>query len=152
MHRRCLTRYFLPVLLFSVGCGGDDPTGPYSGDGTTGTAAREIKAQPSFSTDINEILQRRGCSAGSCHGASGGQAGLMLTTNAGANYGMLVNVQATSENFLRVEAGNAGNSYMVIKLEGRQSTGGRMPLGGSPLDNIDLTNIKNWINNGAPQN
>ena len=32
------------------------------------------------------------------------------------------------------------------------TVGGRMPLNGTALDNIDLTNIKNWINNGAPNN
>ena len=37
-------------------------------------------------------------------------------------------------------------------LEGRQSVGLQMPRGGTPLDNIDLTNIRNWINNGAPNN
>ena len=41
---------------------------------------------------------------------------------------------------------------MVINLEERQVEGGRMPLDLSALDNIDLTNIKNWINNGAPDN
>ena len=29
------------------------------------------------------------------------------------------------------------------------SVGRQMPQGAPPLDNIDLTNIVNWINNGA---
>jgi hypothetical protein len=37
----------------------------------------------------------------------------------------------------------------VIKLEGRQTVGGRMPQTGSPLDSIDLTNVRNWISQGA---
>ena len=65
---------------------------------------------------------------------------------------MLVDVDAASENFKRVLPNDANNSYIVIKLEGRQTVGSRMPLSQSPLDNIDLTNIKNWINNGAPNN
>ena len=52
----------------------------------------------------------------------------------------------------RAIPGDAANSYLVIKLEGTQSVGSRMPIGGSALDNIDLTNIKNWINNGAENN
>lgn len=127
-----------------------------NGDGGTGLDGdddqREIEANPSFASDINEIFQRRGCSAGSCHGAAGGQAGLELTSSASANYDELVDVPATSEDFLRVQPGNAPDSYLVIKLEGRQAVGGRMPLNAAPLDNIDLTNIRNWIDNGAPNN
>ena len=41
-----------------------------------GPTGRVILESPSFSTDINEILQRRGCSASSCHGAEpSGRAG-----------------------------------------------------------------------------
>jgi|TARA_B100001167_G_scaffold127020_1_gene79375 hypothetical protein len=49
---------------------------------------------------------------------------------------------------------DAQNSYLVKKLENRQGSGNgnRMPIGGSALDNVDLTNIKNWINTGAPNN
>ncbi len=143
----------LTVALLAVGCGGSDPTGPDpDGGGDPGTSTRVIKTAPSFATDINEIFQRNGCSGSGCHGAAGGQAGLMLTASATANYPMLVDAQATSESFLRVAKGDAAASYLVIKLEGNQLVGQRMPRGGTPLDNIDITNIKNWINNGAPQN
>jgi hypothetical protein len=113
---------------------------------------RVILAAPSFATDINEIIQRRGCSASSCHGGPGGKAGLQFSSDAAANYLQLVNVQATSENFLRVAPSDPDNSYIVIKVEGRQLVGQRMPRGQSALDNIDLTNIRNWIGNGAPNN
>lgn len=132
------------VAALTLAACGDGPMGP---DGE-----RQILAQPSFSTDINEIFQRRGCSSGSCHGAPGGRAGLELTASAAANYAMLVDVDATSESFKRVLPGDATNSYLVIKIEGRQTEGGQMPLGGTPLDDIDQTNIRNWINNGAPNN
>ncbi len=55
-------------------------------------------------------------------------------------------------NEVRVIAGDAQNSYLVKKLEGRQTVGARMPLNGAPLDNIDLTNIRNWIDQGAQNN
>jgi hypothetical protein len=135
----------LALALFAAACGGDDPT-------SLSPPQREIKAQPSFANDINEIFQRRGCSSGACHGAAGGQAGLVLSAGASANYAMLVNVQATSENFLRVAPSDADNSYLVIKLEGRQTVGQRMPRGAAPLDDIDMTNIRKWIDNGAPRN
>ncbi len=137
------TALALPLLA----CDGDGGTGlDEEGD------AREIVENPSFSTHINEIFQRRGCTASNCHGAAGGQGDLQLTGSASANYAALVGVQASAEDFLRVEPGNATDSYLVIKLEGRQSVGSQMPLTGAPLDNIDLTNIKNWINTGAPNN
>lgn len=141
--------FAMALTLPLLACNGDGGTG-LDGDGDGD--GREIEPNPSFSADINEIFQRRGCTASNCHGASGGQADLELTASASANYAELVGVQATSEDFLRVQPGNATDSYLVIKLEGRQSVGAQMPLTGGPLDNIDLTNIKNWINNGAPNN
>ena len=71
----------------------------------------------------------------------------------GAAFANLVNVASFGEpNFQRVTPSDAQNSYIVIKLEGRQAVGARMPLNGTVLDNIDLTNIRNWISTGAPNN
>ncbi len=139
------------IALALVACGGeggmgldeDEDTG--GGDGNT----REIVADPSYANVIQEIFNRKGCAASSCHGASQ-QAGLDLRT--GNSYGNLVNVTSTQSTAARVTPGNADDSYLIIKVEGRQSVGARMPLNGSPLDNIDLTNLKNWINTGAKNN
>lgn len=111
---------------------------------------REILANPSFSANINEIIQRRDCASSGCHASDAGN--MTLTADAAANYAAWVNVQADAEDFLRVEPGNPDDSYVVIKVEGRQTVGQRMPRGASPLDNIDLTNLRNWISNGAPNN
>lgn len=150
MNLRRLKLFPLLVGFLATGCGGDSPADP--GGGGPGGTPRVILANPSFATNINEIFQRNGCSAGSCHGAAGGQMGLMLTSSASANYGMLVGVAAQSEVFDRVAAGDPVNSYLMIKLEGRQTVGGRMPLNGVPLDGIDMSNLTNWITNGAPNN
>ena len=123
-------------------CGGDSITEP--------VAEREILANPSFVTDINPIFQARGCASGACHGSGAG--GLTLTSSASVNYGRLVGVQAAGEPFQLVAAGDAENSYLVIKIEGRQTSGTRMPRGGNPLDAVDRGNIRNWIDNGAPNN
>ena len=142
----------LLALLFIAGCGGDSATAPDAGgnDGPEDPPdSRTIKENPSFSGDIQPIFDSNGCSASSCHGVAE-QAGLDLRS--GSSYGELVNVPATSESFDRVEPGDAQNSYLVIKIEGRQSVGSRMPQSGSPLDSIDVTNIRNWINRGAEQN
>jgi hypothetical protein len=139
-------------LVLAVACG--DSSSPTSSSSPmtstpTGTNSPTVKDNPSFATDIQPIFERNGCTNGACHGAAI-SAGLDLRS--GASYRNLVNVQATSEPIARVIPGNADGSYLIIKLEGRQTVGSRMPLGGRALDTTDLTNIKNWINRGAGNN
>ena len=136
-----------PTMAACGGDGGSNPTGPGNQDNPTDT--REIKADPSYASDIQEVFNRAGCATSGCHGNA--QAG-GLDLRSSASYAQLVNVQSQGEDFLRVVPGDSQNSYLVIKIEGRQSFGSQMPLGGSALDNIDQTNIRNWINQGAKQN
>lgn len=140
---KALRTITLIAAVASVGACGESTTAP-----TEDT--REILTDPSFAVNINEIIQRRGCSASACHGNAAG--GMTLTASAAANYAAWVDVPALAESFLRVEPGNADDSYVIIKVEGRQSVGQQMPRNAAPLDNIDLTNLRNWINNGAPNN
>jgi hypothetical protein len=152
MHRSILFPFaFASAVTLSACGGGDGGTGldDDGGNGGSGGTTREIVADPSFSGVVQEIFNRKGCAAGSCHGSSA-QAGLVLTT--GSSYGNLVGVQATQAAVSRVIPGNANDSYLVVKVEGRQTFGEKMPIGGSALDNIDLSNLKNWINQGAKNN
>ena len=151
-----ILRSFISVValgLFLTACGGSaSPTVPGISDDNddgTGGDTRSIKADPSFSQDVFEIFTRRGCTASSCHG--GGAGGLTMTSASGA-FTNLVGVASTGTGEVRVIVSDAVNSYLVKKLEGTAAVGSRMPLGGSPLDNIDLTNVKNWINQGAKNN
>ena len=106
---------------------------------------------PSFSLVVNEIFVRRGCTASGCHGRGAG--GMNLSATPATSYSSLVNVQSVGEPaFKRVLPNDATNSYLVIKLEGRQASGGRMPLGAAPLNAADMANIRNWINAGAQNN
>jgi hypothetical protein len=138
------------ALALLAGCG-DSGTGPDPdpGGGNGNGDTRQIVADPSFGTVVQEIFNRKGCASGSCHG-TGASAGLDLRT--GNSYAQLVNVTATQSAVARVIPGNADGSYLIIKVEGRQTVGQQMPIGGSALDNIDLTNLKNWINQGAKNN
>ncbi|MFQ5536844.1 MAG: hypothetical protein ACE5GJ_05265 [Gemmatimonadota bacterium] len=146
----------LTAALYLGACGGGDgsPTAPGNdsggtdGTGGTGGETRSIKEDPSFKQDVFEIFTRKGCTASSCHG--GGAGGLTMTSSSGA-YAALVGV-ASSTGETYVIPNDASNSYLVKKLEGRQSSGSRMPLGGTPLDSIDMGNVKNWINKGAKNN
>jgi len=152
---KILHRVLSPVLICVVlaACSASDsPTDP-GGDGGGGPSdTRTIKANPSFANDITEIFTRKGCTGSSCHG--NGSGGLTLSTSASANHVRLVNVTSPNSGEVYVIPNDAQNSYLVKKLENRQGSGNgsRMPLGGSALDNVDLTNIKNWINTGAPNN
>ena len=137
--------FSLLSALWLTSCGRDSPTS--SSGSTTGT--RTVQASPSFATTIQEIFDRRSCTGASCHGTAQ-MAGLDLRS--GASYGELVSVLATSEPILRVIPGNPDGSYLVMKLEGRQSVGDRMPQTGAALDSIDLTNVRNWISQGALNN
>ena len=143
----------LTAVLFLAACEGDgSPTQPDGGEGNGGGGGRPhfIKAEPSFSADIQEIFDDRSCTAQGCHGDArrGG-----LDLRAGAAFGNLVNKAAQAESdFIRVVPNNAQDSYLVIALEDRRRVGGLMPQGGVPLDSIDLTNIRNWIEQGALNN
>jgi len=132
------------TLTVNDGRGGTDQSAA-----SISLGARIVRDDPSLALDIQEIFNRRGCSSGSCHGAAR-SAGMDLRT--GASFTSLVNVASSSEGTLRVIPGDANGSYIIIKLEGRQSVGSRMPLGGSALNSTDLQNIKNWINKGASNN
>jgi len=132
------------VLVFLAGAMASTACRSNSSPDETAT----VKDDPSFAADIQPIFNTT-CSATSCHGASG-QAGLVLLS--GQAYNNLVNVASTQDaTKRRVLPGDATNSYLVIKLEGRQTVGTKMPQGGALAAN-SLQNIKNWIDKGAKNN
>jgi hypothetical protein len=145
---RSLTLSLAVAAALTLSACGDSGTGPDDNGGNNGDT-REIVADPSYANVIQEIFNRRGCASGSCHG-SAQAAGLSLTSS--TSYANLVNVTATQSASSRVIPGDANGSYLIVKVEGRQTVGNRMPPSGSALDNIDLTNLKNWINQGAKNN
>jgi len=142
--RRHLGIILIPMLLGSIaGCSSDDsPTAPAG-------PSRAVQTNPSFAADIQEIFDRRGCSGSSCHGSSQ-SAGLDL--RAANSHGELVGIRATQSSLNRVERSDASKSYLILKLEGNQTTGNQMPPGGPVINATDLQNIKNWINQGALDN
>jgi len=130
------------ILAFNFFCGKcETPTESEPSD--------TVKEDPSFSQDIKPIFTNS-CAVLNCHDATA-QAGLILLQNQA--YTNIVNANSTQDpSKKRVEPGNADNSYLVIKIEGKQAVGGRMPLGGGPLNSTQIQNIKNWINRGAKNN
>jgi hypothetical protein len=129
------------AVAFLIYCGG--------GSSTDTSPPPSVKDDPSFGVDIQPIFNSN-CVSSGCHNAAA-SAGLILLS--GQSYANLVNVDSTEDGTKkRVLPNDATNSYLVIKIEGRQTIGGRMPLGGSGLNSNSIQNIKNWINKGAKNN
>ncbi len=129
----------------------------YCGDGGNGIPEipdipeTEI-SDPSFPDDIQPIFTSS-CALSGCHN-SAAQAELILLQ--GQAYANIVNVDSTQDTQQpvrkRVLPADAANSYLVIKIEGNQTVGDRMPQGRSPLSSVRINNIKNWVNRGAKNN
>lgn len=111
-----------------------------SGDGGNGTTV-------SYAGDIQPVFDTN-CTG--CHGV-GGNAGLNL--NPGVSYGNIVNVPSSQmPNLMRIKPGNPANSYLIRKIKGEGISGGRMPLGRSPLSAAVIGKFETWVNEGAQDN
>ena len=85
------------------------------------------------------------------HGDHATEAGLDLT--AGNAYANLVNVRSVQVALNRVTPGDAENSYLIHKIDGRAGiVGDRMPTNGPFLTTAQINVIKQWINDGARNN
>jgi Bacterial Ig-like domain len=83
-----------------------------------------------------------------CHAGASAPVGLRL--DAGNSYAALVNVPSVQVSSLRrVNPGDAANSYLLQKIEGRAAVGSRMPLGGGALPQASIDLVRNWIASGA---
>jgi hypothetical protein len=128
------------VVLFLSQCNSDSSTGS--------EPPPAVKDDPSFAADIQSIFTNN-CISSGCHNA-GAAGGIVLLQ--GQSYANLVNVVSSQEpGKTRVIPSDSTNSYIVIKLEDRQTNGSRMPLGGV-LNSNSIQNIKNWIDMGAKDN
>lgn len=87
-----------------------------------------------------------------CHTGPTGNTlpGGMDLTDADASFANLVGIASVQVPALsRVEAGDPDNSYLIQKIEGTASEGEQMPLGGPPLDDDVIDDIRQWIADGA---
>jgi len=108
-----------------------------------------VKNDPSFAGDIQPIFNNN-CVNVSCHGQSA-QAGMSLID--GSSYQYIVNVPSSEvPSNRRVLPSDPTDSYLVIKIEGRQPVGARMPAAKDRLSDTHIQNIRNWIEKGAKNN
>lgn len=125
------------VLLGTAACRGDSGTAPEEPDTLT----------PTLSSIQTHVFTP---SCAGHHGPSMAEAGLDLS--AGRSFANLVNVPSTQVELNLVTPGDAENSYLVHKMDGRAGIVGRqMPIGALPLT-AELAVIRQWIDAGARNN
>ena len=135
------------------GCG-DSPTSPDDHDQEEEheheheESERPPGALMSTFSSIQRLVFNPSCV--SHHGLDAASAGLNLAE--GHAYRNLVNVRSNQVMLDLVRPGDAENSYLIHKLEGREGiVGKQMPVGSSPLSASDIAVIKAWINSGAEE-
>jgi mono/diheme cytochrome c family protein len=104
-----------------------------------------VAAPVVYTTQIQPIFTAN-CVA--CHIGAGAPRGLKL--DALNSYANLVNVNSSEVPTLkRVKPSDPDNSYLVHKIEGTATVGGRMPPSGAPLSTSQISLIRQWIIAGA---
>jgi len=100
------------------------------------------------------IFERRGCTAGACHGDA--KAGDLDLRPASA-YQSLVDARSSNSDLARVQPGTANDSFLYQKLRAATEpgsvdiNGSPMPVGTEPLTADELEAVRLWIMKGAPE-
>jgi hypothetical protein len=135
------------AAVFAASCGADDSSG----------TGQKCDAESTFGQVQQQIFEGQGCTASACHGASA-QGDLDLRPENA--YASLINVDATSGDYVRVFPGEQDLSLLYQKVAAK--TGGfdlgALGIGGSPmptseavLSESDLGLLRAWIRGGAPE-
>jgi hypothetical protein len=139
------------VAMFAVwalGCADfDTPVDP------TGGAPDDLVPTPSFSANVQPILEKR-CATGGCHSLATQQAALALAP--GVAYDEIVGVpSALRPSVLRVRPGQPSQSWVVAMISADDAARqgfSRMPLATQPLTPNQIETIVRWIEQGALRN
>jgi len=99
-----------------------------------------------FSTVQKEVFNVS-CALAGCH--SGANAAAEMDLSSGKAFNNLVNVPSISNtSFVRVQAGNSANSFLIKRLRNIGESSGIMPPSGKLSENA-IQLVETWINNGA---
>ena len=135
----------LVALAFATGCGSDSSSSP--------SAPSTTPSGPTFSVQIQQQILTPACVP--CHTDEGRTPSGGLNLKSGTAFSQLVNVTSTGKaGAVRVIPGDPSGSYLIQKLEGAADIVGlRMPRNGPPyLTDAQVALIRQWIQNGAPNN
>jgi hypothetical protein len=133
------------ILLFLMGC--EDKI-----VSECDTANPGITQKATFAW-IQQNVFTSHCAILGCHATPNPAENLDLSQ--GQAYGQLVNsVSSQVPGLMRILPNNSSDSYLVIKLEGRDERmqGSTMPPGGPNLNQTTIDSIKAWIDRGALEN
>jgi hypothetical protein len=138
------------IAALALSLSGCKKNGGSSGGQASSSAAKTAADPPPAIAKFNENVQpllTKKCAHPSCHGAAK-SAGLQMSS--GVAYENLVNVKSSEEpQFVRIKPGDPDSSYLVMKIEGKQQVGSRMPLTGGYLKTQDIQMIRTWVEGGA---
>jgi hypothetical protein len=140
--------------------GGNALDGEYPGSFPSGNGAAGGDFQVRFTVtspvvigptifQIQTVIFTPTCATAGCHDAGTAAQGLVLTDEATSVMNLVGIASSQSAGAIRVDAGNADNSYLIQKLENNGIVGAQMPLGRPPLAQTDIDHIRDWINAGA---
>ena len=134
-------------VAITAGCGSS--SSPTSPSPSSTPAASSV----TFSQQIQAQILTPACTG--CHTDDGRTPSGGMNLKSGTAYSNLVGVASSGKpGAIRVIAGNPSGSYLVQKLEGAPDIVGlRMPRNGPPfLTDAQIALIRQWIQNGAPNN
>jgi len=137
------------AAVFVAACGTDD----------SNSSLPKCDADSTFAQVQQQIFEGQGCTASACHGenATGG-----LDLRPENAYASLINVPATSGDYVRVFPGEQELSVLYQKVAAKTEdfqlsvlpnpiSGGAMPTGPGVLSEDDLALLRAWIRGGAPE-
>jgi len=134
---------FVLILGAAIGACSSSSTDP-NGGGNDDDPPMDEPMDPTF-TNVQQIFNGN-CGGSGCH-IGERTSGVRLdsydnvTTSVGDQYGELV-----------VQPNDADGSPLVDKIEANPQFGVRMPRNGSALSDEQIQLIRDWINDGAPNN
>ncbi len=123
----------------------------FAGEGKGGKTTYAFVRPPAAPDEVEDavldIFETK-CAFAGCHTGANAPQGLDLTEEAfKAN---LVKAKSSgAPQFLRVQPGDAANSYLIKKVKGVGIKGDRMPRGGQPLSSGEIAALEKWINTMA---
>lgn len=145
---------FIPLALLFVTLNGCEHVDANNGDELECNIPFEASSYPastvSFSRDVAPIFANNGCSSQFCHGAPTPPSNYSLLD---AESALGPGNEAAQLETCNITRGDPDNSYIIDKLTGADEIiGEQMPFGGDPVTSAELSTIRQWILEGAPDN
>jgi len=147
MNRRLVQLLPVVLLIALAGCGGGSGVGLDENGNPVG-GGPPAQLTPTLAS-IQQNIFTPSCGFSGCHAPGTAPFGLRLDTAAMSGQ-LLVNVASFElPSLMRVSPNDPDNSFLVQKIEGTATAGGRMPLNRTPLTAQQIQVIRDWISNGA---